>query len=401
MKRRTEEVPIESLTAYPGNARRGDLGVLRESLRHHGQYRDIVVQESTGYILAGNHTWQAAQAEGWTHIGATFVDVDDEQAKKIVLVDNRANDVAGYDIPSLAELLKEVESLEGTGFDDQSLEEVMAALGSGGFGRNVDPDDAPPLPESEPRTQLGDLYQLGRHRLLCGDSTSSDFDRLVGADTVDLIFTDPPYNMNFDGRSGKWLAKDNKRPQQVLINDNLTEDDFGSMLAGAFANGMSRLAAGASVYVFCDWRHYPQVAEVFGRFWNQKSAIVWDKTHFGMGVHYRMQYELLIFGCNGDKPGIWTAGKKERDVWQQQRENTREYRHVTQKPAELATRALGNSSLDDSVVLDLFGGSGTTLIACEGMGRTCLMMELDRGYCDVIIARWEKLTGQKAVLCES
>lgn len=389
---------VKDVTPYPGNARRGDLEVLRESLRVHGQYRDIVVQESTGYILAGNHTWMAAKAEGWDEIGVTFVDVDDVQAKKIVLVDNRSNDVAGYDIPSLAELLRDIsEDLEGTGFNDQTLEEVMNSLGAVGFKAGKDPDDAPELP-AEPTTKLGDFYQLGRHRLLCGDSTDPGaVDRLLDGSTASLLFTDPPYNMNFDGRTGKWLSKDSKRPQKVLINDNLSTEGFDDLIRGALSAALPVLDSGASAYVFCDWRHYPQVQAIYSEYFNQKSSLVWDKTHFGMGVHYRMQYELLIFGCNGEKPGIWTAGKNERDVWSIQRENVREYRHVTQKPVEIAERAIKNSSFKDGVVLDLFGGSGTTLVACEGLGRICYMMELDPGYCDVIVKRWENVTEKKAV----
>lgn len=401
MNRRSEIVSVEDLTPFPGNARRGDLAVLRESLRVHGQYRDIVVQESTGYILAGNHTYLAAVAEGIPEVGATFIDVDDEQARKIVLVDNRSNDVAGYDIPTLADLINSVGDLEGTGFDDKALEEVMAALGAAGFGAHVDIDDAPEVP-AEPTTVLGDVYTLGRHRLVCGDACDASAVGVLLDDTaIDLVFTDPPYNMNFDGRTGKWLAKDSKRPQKVLMNDNLSTIGFDELLSGSMTNMLTALEPGGSVYMFCDWRHYPQVASMFSNFFNQKSALVWDKTHFGMGVHYRMQYELIIFGCNGEKPGIWTAGKGERDVWQQQRENTREYRHVTQKPVEIAERAIKNSSSLGHSVLDLFGGSGTTLIACEGLERTCYMMELDPGYCDVIVARWEKITGQKAHLEDS
>jgi DNA modification methylase len=397
MERRSAIVPIESLTPYDGNARRGDVELLKGSLKHHGQYRDIVVQESTGQILAGNHTWLAAKELGWADIGACFVDVDDEQARKIVLVDNRSNDVAGYDIPSLAQLLREVDDLEGTGFDDQALADVMAAL-SEGFSSGKDKDDAPPLLEGvEPETKLGDLYLLGPHRLLCGDSTDGgSVDRLLDGTTVELVFTDPPYNMNFDGRSGKWLAADNKRPQKVLINDNLSSDGFDDLIRGSLANAYGALCAGGSAYVFCDWRHYPQVQGIFSEFLQHKSSIIWDKTHFGMGVHYRMQYEMLLFGSNGDKPAIWTAGKNERDVWSLQRENVREYRHVTQKPVEIAERAIKNSSKEGHSVLDLFGGSGTTLVACHALGRRCYMMELDRAYCDVIVRRWEDLTGSKA-----
>lgn len=396
MNRRNEIVGIDDVSSYPDNARRGDIDTIRESLRVHGQYRDIVVQESTGYILAGNHTWMAARAEGWDEIGVTFVDVDDEQAKKIVLVDNRSNDVAAYDIPSLAELLGSLDTLEGTGFNDKALEEVMGMLGASGFKQGVDPDDAPAAPK-DPVPKPGDLYALGVHRLLCGDSTvSTDVDRLLDGATVELVFTDPPYNMNFDGRTGKWLKEGNKRPQTVLMNDNLSNDAFDDLLSGSMSAALGALDPGSSVYLFCDWRHYPQVQAHFARYFNHKSTIVWDKTHFGMGVHYRMQYELLMFGCTGEKPGIWTAGKTERDVWSVQRENVREYRHVTQKPVEIAERAIKNSSTKGGSVLDLFGGSGTTLVACQGLDRTCYMMELDPAYCDVIVARWENVTGGKA-----
>lgn len=398
MERRSEVVAIDSLTPYPGNARKGDLALLASSLKFHGQYRDIVVQESTGYVLAGNHTLLAAQELGWDSIGACFIDVDDEQARKIVLVDNRSNDVAGYDIPSLAELLREVDGLDGTGFDDNAFADVMAALNEG-FGVGKDKDDAPPLLEGvEPETQHGDLYVLGRHRLLCGDSCDlGAVDRLLGGGTVDLLFTDPPYNMNFDGRTGRWLSSESKRPQTVLINDNLSADGFEDLIQTSLSNALGCLIPGGSAYVFCDWRHYPQVQSIFAGLFQHKSAIIWDKTHFGMGVHYRMQYEMLMFGCNGDKPSIWTAGKQERDVWSLQRENVREYRHVTQKPVEIAERAIKNSSNQGGGVLDLFGGSGTTMVACESLGRTCYMMELDRAYCDVIVKRWEALTGLKAV----
>lgn len=397
MQRRSEVVPIEALTLYPGNARKSDDGLLKDSLKFHGQYRDVVVQESSGYVLAGNHTLLAAKELGWSEIGACFIDVDDEQARKIVLVDNRSNDVAGYDIPSLAELLREVDGLEGTGFDDNALADVMAALNEG-FAIGKDKDDAPPLLEGvEPETQSGDLYTLGRHRLLCGDACDlGSVDRLLDSSTVDLVFTDPPYNMNFDGRTGKWLSADSKRPQTVITNDNLSAEGFDDLIRLSLGNAYASLIPGGSVYVFCDWRHEPQVRPIFREYFQHKSNLIWDKTHFGMGVHYRMQYEILMFGCNGDKPSIWTAGKQERDVWSLQRENVREYRHVTQKPVEIAERAIKNSSNQASSVLDLFGGSGTTMVACEALGRTCYMMEVDRAYCDVIVKRWEALTGQKA-----
>lgn len=395
-------VRVDELSPYPGNARRGDLSVLRDSLRVHGQYRDIVVQESTGYILAGNHTFLAAQAEGWSEIGATFIDVEDDQARKIVLVDNRSNDVAGYDLPALADLLKSVDGLEGTGFDDQALEDVMASLKGGGFATGVDPDYAPSLP-SEPDTVVGDLYTLGDHRLLCGDSTEpTGVDRLLDGASARLLFTDPPYNLDFKNfRLGKHRKGTNHRADRTLMNDSMSSEGFEDLIRGSLANAMAHLDQGSSAYVCTDWRWYPQLAEWFRDYFSHKSTVVWNKGSIGIGVHYRFQYELVLFGCLGDSVGYWYGGKGESDVWEISRENKLEYKHVTQKPVALADRAISNSTRSGDNVLDLFGGSGTTLISCEGMGRNCYMMELDPAYCDVIVSRWEKITGKKAVLNEA
>jgi DNA modification methylase len=400
---KVERVLIDSLEHYPGNARRGDIAMIVESLKAHGQFRTIVVQKSTRYVLAGNHTLLGAKELGWTHINVEWADVDDMQAKKIVLVDNRANDVAGYDIPSLAELLRSVDNLDGTGFNDEALAAVMASLEPIAILDEEKKDDAPDAPE-EPTTRPGDIYLLGDHRLLCGDATDlTCYDKLLDGVLAHLLFADPPFNLNFDGfRVGKHRSDKSEKRTDAVMNDKQSDEDFLQFLRDFMVNAYANLEDGASVYVWMDWRKYAEIKTVFTEQFSHKNTIVWDKDQIGIGLYnYRTQYELMLFGTKGDRPKTWTAGRKERDVWRVQRERTKEYKHVNQKPVELAERAIRNSTLIGDVVLDPFCGSGTSLIACEALDRKCMAMELDPRYCDVIVRRWEDITGQKAELQES
>src|SRR5215472_913879 len=190
-------VPLDSLKPYSRNARKHDLETLRASLRHHGQYRPIVVRAGSNEILAGNGTWAAAKAEGWREIACTFVDVDDDQAARIVLVDNRSNDLAGYDEAVLADLLESLPTLDGTGYGQDDLDELLAKVRGPQEGL-TDPD-AVPEPPAEPVTMLGDLWLLGEHRLLCGDAgDEAHHERLLEGMVCDLVLTDPPYGVGVE-----------------------------------------------------------------------------------------------------------------------------------------------------------------------------------------------------------
>lgn len=382
--KRRDTVPIETLQGYPGNARQGNLEVLKESIDEHGQYRDIVVQESTGYILAGNHTWQAMKAEGETHIDVTFVDVDDEQAKKILLMDNRSNDLAVYNPKALADLLADMPDYKGTGFTAPDVEQLLQGL-SGGFAKGKDADEVPEAP-SEPETVHGDVYVLGNHRLMCGDSTSiDDVVRLMDGAHAKLLLTDPPYGVDYDGGMKK---------REKLSGDHVGTSIYEDMMPCVLAACEER----APLYI---WLADSYMREVLNALddagLEQRAQIIWVKNNaqYMTGAQYKNKHEpLLYMHRKGQKP-YWYGPNNEVTVWEINRSPRNDF-HPTQKPVELVERVLENSSKTGDAVLDLFGGSGSTLVGCEAKSRVSYTMELSPVYCDVIVARWENLTGKKA-----
>ena len=239
-------------------------------------------------------------------------------------------------------------------------------------------DDVPDVPE-EPKSKLGDIYQLGSHRIMCGDSTKlEDVDKLMDGKKADMVFTDPPYNVAFNGRSGKF---------DVIKNDDLSDNDF-QIFIDKFLAVIEHINAN-TYYICCNWAFYGILQVVL----KPKSCIVWAKNVFGLGRGYRHQHEFILFDGLID-PDI----KNESDLWQIKKDVN--YKHPTQKPVEIPARAIKNSSKNGNIVVDIFLGSGSTLIACEKTERICYGMELDPKYIDVIIQRWEDYTGQKAVKVE-
>jgi DNA modification methylase len=230
-------------------------------------------------------------------------------------------------------------------------------------------DDEAPEVQDEAVSQIGEIYELGHHRLMCGDSTDPEqVGRLMGGEKADMVFTDPPYNVAFSGRSGKF---------DVIKNDNLSDSEFDNFIL-KWLNLLKWLNIN-TYYICCNWEFYGILQEQL----NLKACIVWAKNVFGLGRGYRHQHEFILFNGLID-PDI----KNESDLWQIKKDT--KYKHPTQKPAELAERAIKNSSMRNNVILDFFGGSGSTLVACAKTGRICRMMELDPIYCDVIRRRWTK-----------
>ena len=317
-------VPVDSLTPYERNPRRGDLKGIKESLRRHGQYRPIVVNRGslTGRpdeVLAGNHTLEAARSLGWSEVAATFVDVDDDTAKRIVLVDNRSNDVAGYDDAVLIDLLQSLPDFEGTGYDLAALDEL---LGDGGMtpGKDTEPKPKPATPKSA----VGDLYLLGEHRLVCGDATRADHvDLLLDGGLVDVVYTDPPYGMSYQAFD---------RQFEVIEGDDLRGDELVALVRDALALAAAHRAPGAAAYVWCTWRTYPEfVQAVVDAGLKPSGCIVWKKGRVGPGsAHYRPEHEFCLYCrpevdndhdlcvyCAGD---IWEGGRGQSDVWEVSRE---------------------------------------------------------------------------------
>jgi DNA modification methylase len=384
-------VSLRELRPYPGNPRRGDVEAIKQSLVCNGQYRPIVVNRRTMEVLAGNQTLLAASELGWVQMSVTFVDADEELATRIVLVDNRTNDLAGYDEAALAELLSELPELGGTGYDEAALsrllDEVMPVELPG-----VE-EEVPPRPRS-PSSRRGDLYRLGAHRLVCGDATSAaDYELLLEGERPQLLWTDPPFGVSYIGKTKRKLRIEGDRASGLA-----------ALLGAAFGCADEALAPGAALYV----AHPAGPGGLIfgscfvGQGWQLRQTLVWVKDAFVLGrsdYHYRHEPILYGFKPDGGRLGRggrgWYGGNAQHSVLELARPRaSRE--HPTMKPPELIAVGLRNSSRREGRVLDPFAGSGSTLVAAEALGRQARLIELDPGYCDVIVERFERITGVRA-----
>jgi DNA modification methylase len=386
----TEYVDVDSLTPDPKNARKHgqrNLDAIRASLERFGQRRPLVVT-AAGVVIAGNGTLEAAKALGWTRIAVTRTPANwtDDEAKAYALVDNRTAELAEWDQGVLGAQLV---ALEAADWD-------MTALGFEPVVTNMDSDesdDSEITPPKIPKTLLGDVWLLGRHRLMCGDSTSpTDVEKLMAGMKADLVWTDPPYGMSYGGGRAKGSTPKGARVKAhgMIMNDDLVGNDLIELVQNALLIAVSHKKSKGAVYACFTWRTYAEFEQaILNAGLNIKACIVWDKQSIGLGnSHYRPQHEFMFY-CEGD----WYGDKSQSDIWQMSRGNTSGYVHPTQKPVELIIRALENSSDKNATVLDPFGGSGSTLIAADKAGRTAHLMELDPSYCDVICARFQKNTG--------
>jgi len=372
-----ERVPVGSLEFFPGNARRGDVEAIARSLAENEQYAPIVVQRATRHVLAGNHTLKAAQSLGWPEIDVVFVDVDDQRARKINLSSNRTAELGGYDDDALVELLSYLDGdYEGTGWSEEDVSALIDPPEPPGGGG--DPDDAPE-PPAEPVSKPGDLYLLGPHRLLCGDSTViTDVERLMDGNLADLVFTDPPYGVGYTGGA---------KPREALQSDQLGTTIYADALP------LLQVAAAdhAALYLWYADAHAAAAAAAAAAAGYVISAqIIWVKNNaqFVTSAHYKGKHEPCYFAHRKGCSAKWYGPNNEVTVWEANRANKNEW-HPTQKPVELGERAIRNSSPVGGLVLDLFGGSGSTLIAAHATGRRACLMEVEPAYTDVICRRFE------------
>jgi DNA modification methylase len=370
---------IERLIPYARNSRTHSdeqVAQIAASIKEFGWTNPILIDDEDG-IIAGHGRVLAARRLGYLEVPCiTLSGLTSAQKRAYIIADNKLALNAGWDF----ELLKvEIDDLAEVNFDfgvtGFSQEELDALIPEQIVPGLTDEDAVPEAPE-EPTTRLGDVWILGQHRLMCGDSTSIDaVERLMDGQKVDVLFTDPPYNVAFNGRSGK---------HDVIKNDNLEEGEFDQFI-GEVLQTIKTINAPA-FYIWCNWKFYSTLQREL----EYKACIVWAKNVFGMGTNYRHQHEFCLF--NGS---IDDHIKNESDLWEVKKDTN--YVHPTQKPVALSERALGNHKKAQNI-LDLFGGSGSTLIGCEKMGRKAFVMELDPKYCDVIVNRWQEFTGEKAIL---
>ena len=387
-----EKIAIKDLTPDPENARTHDTSNLKAiagSLELFGQRKPIVVSDA-GVIIAGNGTVQAAKQLGWTHIDATRLPADwtPDKAKAYALADNRTAELADWDPKILADQLIELDSV---GWD-------VSAFGFNELNPLLDPsteDDTPlTFDEDTPAiTKPGDIYQLGRHRLMCGDSTSVDaVDALTQNTTIDMAFTDPPYGVEYTGGiqfTGKdtGIAITNNR--QMIANDDV--DLYNEVM------GMLALKVNGPCYIWFAGTKAAKLYEAAETYGDIHALIIWVKNggYGALNANYKQKHEPCLYWKPNGSTLRFTGATTETTIWEIDKDGKNKL-HPTQKPVALAHKAISNH--DVKTVLDLFGGSGATLIAAEQLNRTCYMMELDPKYCDVIVKRWEDLTGLKAEL---
>jgi DNA modification methylase len=428
-----QQTPIKSITPYAKNPRKNEAAVdkVAASIKEFGFQQPIVVDKD-GVIIAGHTRYKAALKLGLIEVPVLYaVDLTDAQVKAYRLADNKTNEFAEWDMDLLVGELGELKEfnfdMQPFGFETEAAEVVED---------DFDLDTA--LQDIvEPITKRGDIWQLGRHRVMCGDATiQTDVNHLMDGLLADMTFTDPPYNVDYVGKT-----KDSLK----IENDKMANDKFYQFLYDAYMSMYGAVKSGGAIYVChadTEGINFRQAMKDAG--WELKQCIIWVKNALVMGRQdHHWQHEPILYGWKPGETHRWYGGRNKTTViksedgvfinkiktgfqltfnngHQKVVMNVPEYEvkeiltdeitttwhidkpirsgeHPTMKPIKLCARAIKNSSKDGDTVLDLFGGSGSTLIACEQIGRSCYMSELDPKYCDVIINRWEQFTGQKAV----
>jgi site-specific DNA-methyltransferase (adenine-specific) len=384
-------LPVSEVRPYEKNPRKNAEAVkyVKASIEKFG-FKVPIVIDSNRVVVCGHTRLMAAKSLGMAEVPCIMADdLTDEQIKAFRLADNKVGEFAEWDDSLLGAELSDIASMGDIdmgefGFDLSEEEETEA---------EVTEDEVPE--EVESVCKRGEIWQLGEHRLMCGDSTSAeDVSRLMEGSKANLLFTDPPYGVSYEKKTKEVLKSKNYTKIQ---NDDLKLDQFKDFLFDVFTNARASLLDSASYYVFsCQGGDQEMMMMMRECGIPCRHQIIWvkDAPVFSMGrLDYDYKHEPILYGWV-KKHDFQRKGEQDKSVWEFKR--TENKLHPTMKPVPLIANALLNSTKGEEVVLDLFGGSGSTLIACEQLNRKCRMMELDPHYCDVIIARWEKLTGQKA-----
>jgi DNA modification methylase len=414
---------------YEKNPRLNDdaVAAVAASIREFG-FRQPIVVDADGVIICGHTRWKAAQKLGLERVPVhVATDLTPTHVRAYRIADNQTGSLAEWDPELLPLELADLQELNFDmsllGFGGQELADLLSPEVRDGL---CDPDDVP-APPDEATTQPGDLWILGDHRLLCGDSSKpEDVDRLLDGATVHLVNTDPPYNVKVEPRSNNAIAAGlssfgglkhhqsldvGRHPQKAkatgkklrakdrpLANDFVSDEAFDKLLEAWFGNLARVLEPGRGFYIwggYANCANYPPVLKAHGLYFAQ--AIIWVKEHPVLTrKDFMGNHEWCFYGWREGAAHQFFGPNNATDVWSVKKVSPQNMVHLTEKPVELAARAMRYSSRTGENVLDLFGGSGSTLIAAEQTGRRAFLMEIDRPYCDVIVQRWERFTGQKA-----
>ena len=365
--------------------------LINKSLKECGAGRSIVIDNEDN-IIAGNGIYQQAQKLGLKTkiietdgtelvvVKRTDLATEDDKRKQLAVMDNSTSDNSEFDLELLSADF-EVDTLNDWGIDisldlDDNIEIVEDEI----------PEDA------ETRCQTGDIWQLGDHRLMCGDSTlEDDVLKLMNGELADLLITDPPYNVDYEGKTKEHLK---------IVNDKKSDEAFREFLRDAFLAANTVMKPGAVFYIWhADSEGYNFRGACRDAGWTVRQCLIWNKNSMVMGRQdYHWKHEPCLYGWKEGASHLWASDRKQTTVIDFDRPN-RNGEHPTMKPVGLFDYQIRNNTKGSDIVLDLFGGSGTTIMACEQDGRKARLMELDPHYCDVIIKRWETFTGKEAVLC--
>lgn len=393
MELKIEYVKPSALHEYKNNAREhheADVNAIAASIKEFGFNDPIGVWNDE--IVEGHGRLLAAIQLGLKKVPIIRLDsLTDEQRKAYALAHNKTAELSNWNFDVLDSELKDIADIDMSqfGFNLDAVDEPA----------EITEDDYEESDDTPKRAQLGDIFELGGHRLICGDATSVDVvQNLMQGVNANLVFTDPPYGVSYTGGMKIEQGKVKSNGKKQIKNDALDYDNLYQFLFDVFTNIKMFTDEKTPLYVF--YAH-SRSREFLNAFYDaglkQRSIIIWHKTSGGFGdfmAQYMNAYEPCIYGSNGESVN-WYGPTDEKTVWDMDKEKKCDL-HPTMKPIELVSRAIRNSSKSGDIVLDCFGGSGSTMIACEQLGRRCFMCELDPHYCDVIIDRWEKFTGKTA-----
>jgi len=390
-----QKVHVEKLNPAKYNPRKdlkpGDpeYEKLKRSIETFGYVEPVIWNKKTGNIVGGHQRFKVLKQEGAKEIECVVVDISSDQEKALNVALNKVS--GEWDIPKLADILDELDKsmfdVSLTGFDAAEIEDLFSKVHDKDVSDdNFDADKA--LEEiEEPITKTSDLWILGKHRLICGDSTKAEtYEKLMEGKKANLVVTDPPYSVNYSSKAGS------------IKNDNLSDEDFYKFLLLAFKEIANVMAKDASIYVFhADTEGY-NFRKAFKEAGFYLSGVcIWVKQSLVLGRSpYQWQHEPILFGWKKDGKHKWYADRKQTSIWNFDRPTKSEL-HPTMKPVPLIAYPIQNSSMINCIVLEPFGGSGSTLIACEQTERICYAVELDEKYCDVIVKRYIETAGNEEV----
>jgi len=398
MQLKIEHTSVDRLIPYARNARthaEEQVAQIAGSIAEFGFVNPILVDEDD-VIIAGHGRLLAARKLGLTDVPVIRLGhLSETQRRALVIADNKIAENAAWDeellLLELEELRAEDFDLDITGFDLDEIDRLLQGSDLESTGL-TDDDEVPETPE-EATTKLGDLWILGEHRLLCGDATvSADVEKVLDGGLADLCFTDPPYNVDYGNKANDKMSGKDRR----ILNDNLG-DGFEAFLYDSCVNILTVTKGGVYMCMSSSELHALQTAfKAAGGHWS--TFVIWAKNTFTLGrADYQRQYEPILYGWKEGMDHFWCGARDQGDVWFVDKPRKNDL-HPTMKPVALVERAIRNSSKGRDIVLDPFGGSGTTLIACEKTRRSARLLELDPKYADVIIRRWQEFTGQAATL---